>query len=268
MFGFDSAIGVRRFLLEQGLAMPNGAGKVPGIVGANIWDLEFAAIHEANYVELGCSASVNASSDPVPEGNVGAGIGATVGKLKGLKLACKGGCGSNAARLPNGIVVAALIVTNSVGNIYDIHASARTIAGTRSPEGRFLEFDEIIPDYMEEEIRRSKTTIGVVATNLDLTHENLIRIAQMAHDGLAMSVRLIHLSRDGDTLFAVSTARIGGMRESKRMVDIVGYTAAQCVARAVVRSAKAARSLCGIPSWDEVVRSSSAVYRADLAHNT
>jgi len=252
VFGFDSAIGVRRFLLEQKLAMPSGAGKVPGIVGANIWDLEFATIHEADYSQLGYSASVNAYSNPVTEGNVGAGMGATVGKLKGLNFACKGGCGTYAVRLPNDIVVGALIVTNSVGNIYDIDTDAKTIAGTRTPEGRFLEFDDLIPDYLKEEIPRSKTTIGVVATNVDLSHENLIRLAQMANDGLAMSIRPIHLSRDGDTLFAASTGRIGGMRESKRMVDILGYTATRCVARAVVRSVKAAQSMSNIPSWKEL----------------
>jgi L-aminopeptidase/D-esterase-like protein len=254
VFGFDSAIGVRRFLLEQKLAMPTGAGKVPGIVGANIWDLEFAAIHEAHYSDLGYSACLNSCSEPVSEGNLGAGTGATVGKLKGLEYACKGGCGTSAARLPNDIVVAALVVTNSLGNIYDIDADAKTIAGTRRPDGGFLEFDDIIPDYMQAEIPRSKTTIGVVATNLDLSHENLIRVAQMAHDGLAMSVRPIHLSRDGDTLFAASTARIGGMRESRRIVDIIGYVATRCVARAVVRSVKAARSMSNIPGWNELTK--------------
>jgi len=252
VFGFDSAIGVRRFLLEQKLAMPSGAGKVPGIVGANIWDLDFATIREADYSQLGYSASMNASSNPVSEGNVGAGLGATVGKLKGLNFACKGGCGGYAVNLPNNIVVGALVVTNSVGNIYDIDADAKTIAGTRSPEGRFLEFDDLIPDFLLEEIPRSKTTIGIVVTNVDLSHENVIRLAQLAHDGLAMSIKPTHMSRDGDTLFAASTARIGGMRESKRIVDILGYTATRCIARAVVRSVRAAQSLANIPSSNEL----------------
>ena len=258
VFGFDSAIGVRRFLLEQKLAMPSGAGKVPGIVGANIWDLEFATIHEADYTQLGYSASVNASSDPVPEGNVGAGKGATVGKLKGLNFACKGGCGSYAAHLPNDIVVGALIITNSVGNIYDLDADGKIVVGTRNAGGGFLELDDVIPEYLREEIPRSKTTIGIVATNVDISHEGMIRIAQMAHDGLAMSIRPVHMSRDGDTLFAASTAKIAGVRESKRMVDILGYTATRCVARAVVRSVKAAQSLNNVPSWIELTRGSAS----------
>jgi L-aminopeptidase/D-esterase-like protein len=251
VFGFDSAVGVRRFLIEREFAMRTGAGKVPGIVGANIWDLEFGTVQTAKYDELGYSACENASSAPVVEGNVGAGIGATVGKLKGLEFACKGGCGSASMRLPNDVVVGALIITNSVGNIYDLDAEGRVLAGTRSPEGNFIEFDDIFTDYVKSEIPRSKTTIGIVATNLDLSHENVIRVAQMANAGLAMSIRPVHMSRDGDTLFAVSTGRIEGMRESKRMVDVVGYAASRCVSRAVVRSVKAARSLSGIPGLND-----------------
>jgi L-aminopeptidase/D-esterase-like protein len=256
VFGLDTAIGVRKFLIEKKLAALGGAGQVPGILGANIWDLEFGNVHEANYPDLGYSASVNASSNTVPEGNVGAGKGATVGKLKGLNFACKGGCGSYATRLPNDIVVGALIITNSVGNIYDLDIGGKIVAGTRNPRGGFLELDDVIPEYLLEEIPRSKTTIGIVATNVDISHEGMIRIAQMAHDGLAMSIRPIHMSRDGDTLFAASTAKIGGVRESKRMVDILGYTATRCVARAAVRSVKAAQSLNNIPSWNELTRGS------------
>lgn len=252
MFGLDTAIGVRRFLIEKKLAALGGAGKVPGIVGANIWDLEFSKVHEANYPDLGYSACLNASSSPVPEGNVGAGKGATVGKLKGLNFACKGGCGSYAMHLPNDIVVGALIITNSVGNIYDLDAGGGIVAGTRNPEGGFLELDDVIPEYLREEIPRSKTTIGIVATNVDLPHESVIRMAQMAHDGLAMSIRPVHMSRDGDTLFAASTAKIEGVRESKRMMDILGYAATRCVARAAVRSVKAAQSLNNVPSCTEL----------------
>jgi L-aminopeptidase/D-esterase-like protein len=252
IFGLDTATGVRRFLIEKKLAALGGPGKVPGIVGANIWDLEFSTVHEANYLDLGYSACLNASSSPVPEGNVGAGKGATVGKLKGLNFACKGGCGSYAMHLPNEIVVGALIITNSVGNIYDLDAGGGIAAGTRKVEGGFLELDDVIPEYLREEIPRTKTTIGIVATNVDLSHESVIRMAQMAHDGLAMSIRPVHMSRDGDTLFAASTAKIEGMRESKRMVDILGYAATRCVARAAVRSVRAAQSLNNVPSCSEL----------------
>jgi L-aminopeptidase/D-esterase-like protein len=245
VFGFDTAIGVRRYLLERNLASASGAGKLPGIVGANIYDVEFASIQEANYPDLGYTACLNASSEPVGEGNVGAGIGATVGKLSGMRFASKGGCGSSAVPLPNNIVVGALVVTNAIGNIYTPE-NGKTIAGVRGPDGGFREFEEIMIDYLKDTSHHN-TTIGIVATNVDLSHEQLIKVAQLAHDGLAMSIRPVHMSTDGDTLFAASTAKITGMREVGRIVDIIGYTGARCIAKAVVRSAMAARTLANIP---------------------
>jgi L-aminopeptidase/D-esterase-like protein len=252
VFGFDSAIGIRRYVLEQGMASGTGAGKLPGIVGANIYDVEFATINEASYPELGYSACKNSSSDPVAEGNVGAGIGATVGKFSGLKNACKGGCGTQSVQLPNKIVVGALVVTNAVGNIYEIQ-TGKTVAGVRRPEGGFYEFEDIMEDYLRDTTPHN-TTIGIVATNVDLSHEQLIKVAQLAHDGLAMSIRPVHMSTDGDTMFAASTAKISGMRERERIVDIIGYAGARCVASAVVRSARAARTLSNVPSCNDLTK--------------
>jgi L-aminopeptidase/D-esterase-like protein len=245
VFGFDTAVGIRRYLLERNLASATGAGKLPGIVGANIYDVEFAAIQEANYPDMGYAACLNASTQPVTEGNVGAGIGATVGKLTGMRFASKGGCGSSAVQLPNDITVAALVVTNAIGNIYDLE-NGKTIAGVRRPEGGFREFEEIMIDYLKDTSHHN-TTIGIVGTNVDLSHEQLIKVAQLAHDGLAMSIKPVHMSTDGDTLFATSTAKIRGMREVERIVDIIGYAGARCIAKAVVRSARAARTLSNVP---------------------
>jgi len=245
VFGFDTAVGIRRYLMERSLASASGAGKLPGIVGANIYDVEFGSIQEASYPDLGYEACMNATTDPVKEGNIGAGIGATVGKLTGMKFASKGGCGTSAVHLPNNITVAGLAVTNAIGNIYDLE-NGKTIAGVRRPEGGFREFEEIMIDYLKDTSRHN-TTIGIVATNVDLSHEQLIKVAQLAHDGLAMSIRPVHMSTDGDTLFATSTAKIRGMREVERIVDIIGYTGARCIARAVVRSARAARTLSNVP---------------------
>ena len=100
VFGFDSAIGIRRYLIERGLASATGVGKLPGIVGANIYDLPIAKVDHVLYSELGYLACRNASGEPVGEGNIGAGVGGTVGKLKGIELACKGGCGTAAMVLP------------------------------------------------------------------------------------------------------------------------------------------------------------------------
>ncbi len=242
VFGFDVAVGVRRYLLEAGLASSSGAGKLPGIVGANIYDLEYASIKDVNYSDLGYKASVSASSQPVREGSVGAGIGATVGKLKGNKFSSKGGCGTSLWRLPKGIAVGGLVITNALGNIYDLE-TGKILAGVRRPEGGFLEFEDIMDSYLQEVPSQGNTTIGVVVTNADLSHEQLIKVAQMAHDGLAMSIRPVHTSLDGDTLFAASTAKISGIREAPGIVDVIGYAAARCVATAVINSVKPLRGM-------------------------
>lgn len=252
VFGFDTAIGIRRYLLERGLASVTGVGKLPGIVGANIYDLPIATIDQVRYPELGYSACVNASREPVGEGNIGAGMGGTVGKLKGIEFACKGGCGTNALTLPNEVVVGALVVTNAYGNVYDVE-TGRTIAGTRRADRGFIEFEEAMSDYLRDSAPHH-TTIGLVATNVDLSHEQLIKVAQMAHDGLAMSIRPVHMSTDGDTMFAASTARIRGLRDLDRIVDIIGYSGAQCVSKSVVRSVKAARTLSNVPGWSDTPR--------------
>lgn len=245
VFGFDTAIGIRRYLIERGLASATGVGKLPGIVGANIYDLPIAKVDQVPYSDLGYMACTKASRDPVEEGNIGAGLGGTVGKLKGIEFACKGGCGTTAMTLPKGIIVGAIVVTNAYGNVYDIETGS-TIAGTRRSDRGFIEFEEAMSDYLKDDTPHH-TTIGLVATNVDLSHEQLIKVAQMAHDGLAMSIRPVHMSTDGDTLFAASTAKITGMREAERIVDIIGYAGARCTATAVVRSVKAARTLSNVP---------------------
>lgn len=248
VFGFDVAIGVRRYIVEKGLSSSVVPGKLPGIVGANIYDLEFANVKEAAYSDLGYRACSNTSSEAVVEGNVGAGLGATVGKLRGIGASCKGGCGSSAIRLAHGVVVGALVITNAVGNIYNVE-DGKTIAGVRRAGGGFVEFDEIILDERVQ-ASSSNTTIGVVATNVFLSHEQLLKVSQMAHDGLAMSIRPVHTTLDGDTIFAASTARLDETKGGAHsIVDIVGYAAAQCVARAVVRSVKAATDLNAVPGY-------------------
>jgi L-aminopeptidase/D-esterase-like protein len=240
VFGLDSAIGVRRHLLEQGLASYGSAEKLPGIVGANIYDLGVANVRKADYVELGHASCVNASSNPVEEGSVGAGIGATVGKFRGIKYACAGGCGTSAIRLPEEVVVGALVITNALGNVYD-NSTGATVAGSRSDRGGFVEFEEGVSDYLKGYTKERNTTVGVVATNLKLTHEQLVKVVQMAHDGLAMSIRPVHMTRDGDTLFAASTGRIKTDAPDARFVDVIGATAAKCVSMAVLNSVKPVR---------------------------
>lgn len=252
VFGFDAAIGIRSYLLERGLARRVGAGLLPGIVGADIYDLEFADVPKAHYVDLGYRSCEAANSGPVKEGNFGAGLGATVGKLLDRDLACKGGQGTACVSF-NEFFVGALVVTNSFGNIYD-YSNGRTIAGCRNPKGRgFVEFEETMNEYLSSHDEPQGTTIGAVLTNAPLEHEQLFKIAQMAHNGLAMSIKPVHTSTDGDTIFAVTTqSRKSGERSNLNLVDIIGHLAATQVAKAVRRSVLLAHTLNGIPGCFEL----------------
>ena len=245
VFGFDCAAGIRQFLLEKRTARTKGSGALPGVVGANIYDLEFANTKGIRYDELGYEACAAASSARVREGNAGAGIGATVGKFRGKAFACKGGCGSASWRSANGLMVGALVITNALGNVIDPQTS-RTIAGARGG-GKFLEFEDYLDEFLLS-ARPGNTTVGVVATNARLSHEQLIKVAQVAHDGLAISIRPVHTMHDGDTIFATSTLRWNEVQATDTLVDVVGYLAAKLTAEAVVRSVKTAKPLGGVQS--------------------
>ncbi len=242
VFGLDCATGLRRFLLETGRASAVGAGDLPGVVGADIYDIKDAGVTEVDYSLLAYTAAKHASTGVVAQGKVGAGLGATVGKFgKGLRPS-NGGCGSYAMPLGEGLVVGALVVTNALGNVYD-KRNGKTIAGARNMNGEIVEYiDELSKKVAGNEIRGAvsgrSTTIGLVATNIALSHEELVKVSQMAHDGLAMSVRPVHMSRDGDTIFAASTTANERPKWLPEAADAVGSLAAECVAQAVVNSVK------------------------------
>lgn len=246
VFGFDCASGIRRFLVEKGVASDTSPERLPGVVGANIYDIGFADVQRASYRDLGYEACRAASQEPVKEGNHGAGIGATVAKLRGLKYGFKGGIGSCALKVDD-IVVGALVVTNALGNIFDFDSGA-AIAASRREDGSFATLDEAILEYsFGKQDRNRATTLAVIATNVTLGHEYLTRFAQMASCGFALAIRPVHMMYDGDTIFAVSTARLTVDIPVQRAADLVGSLGAQAVARAIVRSVRKAETLAGVP---------------------
>jgi L-aminopeptidase/D-esterase-like protein len=246
VYGYDSAIGIRRFLLKKGLALPRGGGKMPAIMGTNIYDVDFGPLEGRDYVALGERACRNASSRPVPEGTVGAGTGATVGpffadrRLKGTK----GGLGSSAARIGSW-TVGTVVVTNSVGNVYDVF-EGRTAAGTHRRDAKtFLEMDDLLDDYLKRSTTRFGTTIGVVGTDAPLDHEQLARLVELAHDGLALAVRPAHTSTDGDALLGFCTGRRPPRRLDYRALDVLHTVATREVARAALHAVVKATGLGG-----------------------
>lgn len=249
IYGYDAAAGIRRYLLERGFAAPKGAGKMPAIMGTNIYDLEFA--HPADYETLGYHACEEASRQPVRQGNVGAGTGARVGPFFGSKGGTKGGLGSSAARVGRW-TVGAIVVTNCVGNVYDPFI-CKTIAGTRRRNAKgFLEMNDVLDDYITRSTTRSGTTIGVVGTDAPLDHEQLARLVELAHDGIAHAVRPTHMSTDGDTILGFCTGHPRPHRLDYRVFDVIHYMATRELARAAVNSIRHARTLGGVPSTSDL----------------
>lgn len=247
-FGLDAATGVMRFLEERGVGFPVGTARVPIVPAAILFDLALGDWKIRPDAAAGHAAARAASSGPVAEGNVGAGAGATVGKLFGFQRAMKGGLGTASLRLPHGVVVAALVAVNAVGDVVD-PSNGRLLAGARTADGRALEDTQaailagrVLAPPLRVEPARGNTTIGVVATNAALSKAAANKVAQMAHDGLARSLRPVHTPWDGDTLFALSTGR------EPADTLVVGALAAEVVALAVLRGVRAASSLPGLPA--------------------
>lgn len=245
-FGLDAASGVMRYLEERGIGYDTGVARVPIVPAAVLFDLGIGGNPNIRpTAESGYRAASAASSGPVAEGNVGAGAGATVGKLAGRSRAMKGGIGSTAVRLPDGLVVAALVAVNAAGDVID-PSTGRVVAGARTPDGRGLADVRVLlrSGFVAGGRPGENTTIGVVATNARLTKPQANKVAQMAHDGLARAIAPVHSPIDGDTLFALAT----GTHDQPADVLVIGALAADVVAEAVVRAVKAATGIPGYPA--------------------
>jgi L-aminopeptidase/D-esterase-like protein len=242
-FGLDTASGVMRYLEEKGVGFDVRVAKVPIVPAAILFDLGVGDPKIRPSADCGYRAAAAANTEPVSEGNVGAGAGATVGKLAGPERAMKGGIGTAAITLPDGLTVAALVAVNAVGDIID-PSTGKVIAGVRTEDGKGLaDARALIRAGILQKARTGQnTTIGVVATNARLTKVQVTKVAQMAHDGFARAIAPAHTPFDGDTIFALATGTHQGA------VDLltVGALAADVMAEAIVR---AARETTGIPGY-------------------
>jgi L-aminopeptidase/D-esterase-like protein len=246
-FGLDAAGGVMRYLEERGIGFDAGVARVPIVPTAVLFDLAIGRADVRPDSAAGYQACCAATDGPVAEGSVGAGTGATVGKLLGPRFATKSGLGTASERIGKGIVIGALVAVNAFGDVVD-PASGRILAGTRAPVlGGFVDTTQRMKgDLGQIALALANTTIGVVATDACLTKEEANKVAQMAHDGLAITIRPVHTMFDGDTIFSLSTGKApGGQRGD---VSVIGAVAAQVMARAVLRAVREAQSLGGIPA--------------------
>ncbi|MDR0202338.1 MAG: P1 family peptidase [Delftia acidovorans] len=239
-WGLDAASGAMRWLDEQGIGLDVGVGRVPIVPAAVLFDLAVGDSRIRPGADAGHAACQAASAARPAEGNVGAGMGACVGKVFGMDRAMKGGIGT-ASLTVHGVTVGALIACNAVGDVIDPHSGA-LLAGARSPDGRQLH-DTCRALLRGEEPRPllagTNTTIGVIATDARITKVQAQRLAVVSHDGLARAIRPVHTMSDGDTLFALGTGLAG---HSLGMLTLSAM-AAEAVALATVRAVLAAQSL-------------------------
>ena len=252
-YGLDAAGGVMRYLEEQKIGFNTGAGLVPIVPAAILFDLGIGRGDVRPDAAMGYRACEAASTTAVTEGNVGAGTGASVGKLFGAKQAMKSGLGSASIHIGGGIVVGALVAVNAFGDIID-PKNGEIVAGLRSAEvgplhigapGYFADTQELMKSLLGRTVlsfvAKSNTVLAVVAVNADLTKSEANKVAQMAHDGLARTVRPAHTMLDGDTIFALAT---GGKKVD---VSTAGAFAAQALSEAVLRAVRMAAPAGGLP---------------------
>lgn len=246
-FGGEAVWGVMRWLEERGVGFAAGAHVVPHVPGAFLFDLNVGDGATRPTREMGYAAAAGAATGPVEEGSVGAGTGASVGKLYGLPRAMRGGIGTASARVDR-LVVGALVAVNAVGDVRDPETGALVAGARDAPDGHRLvdtaralltgggalgRFAAPAPQH---------TTIGVVATDARLTKAECAKLASLAMIGFARALSPPHTAFDGDTLFALSVG------DAPADVTRLGLAAADAVARAIVRAVRAAASLPGLPA--------------------
>lgn len=252
-FGLDAASGAMRYLEELKLGFNTGVARVPIVPAAILYDLGLGRADIRPDAQMGYQACLNASRRVVTEGNVGAGTGASVGKIFGQKQAMKSGIGSASISIGKGLIVGVLAVVNAFGDVVDPNTGA-IIAGVRSARtgplqigkpGYFADTMQLMKSFLGRTVlnfaARANTVLGVVAVNASLTKTEMTKVAQMAQDGFARTIRPAHTMLDGDSIFALAT---GG---KKAEVSTVGAFAAEALTLAVVRAARLAAPAGGLP---------------------
>jgi L-aminopeptidase/D-esterase-like protein len=250
-FGLAVSDGVRRFLFEKKIGYRTAAAPVPIVPGAILYDLGIGNRPDIwPGADCGYKAAGLAKAGAIDEGSVGAGAGATVGKLMGGGRAMKGGIGSFAFVTADGLIVGAIVAVNAVGSVIDPR-TGQPVAGVRAAGGNGLEnpFDLVRRGVMPEPARSGEaTTIGVIATNARLTKAQALKVAEMGHDGFARSIVPAHTPSDGDTLFTLAT----GERAGDANVGQIGALAAEAVSEAILRAVRLAQGLPGYPAVRDI----------------
>lgn len=246
-FGLEAAAGVMRYLEERSVGFDVGVTKVPIVPGAILFDLGIGDFRTRPDAAMGYRACQAAVDEGIEEGSVGAGTGATVGKLFGVRHAMKGGVGIASLELSGGIRVWALAAVNAFGDVRDPSTGA-IIAGARDPvTGKPADtFLQMKQGRLRRAFHTQSTTLAVIATNARLTKGEAILAARMGQGGLARTIFPVHTAFDGDVIFALATGEVEGD------VNLVGQAGSEMVAAAVLRAIKTATSLGGVPAYRDL----------------
>ncbi len=242
-FGLDAAGGVVRYLEERNIGVDTPGGRVPIVSAAVLFDLAIGNRKIRPGLTEGYQACLNATDGEIEQGCVGAGTGAMVGQLFGPGQATKSGLGTSSRKIGEDVIVAALVAVNALGDVID-PKTGKVLAGLRSPDGKGF-YGTV--NHLGSKISNllspgGHTTIGVVATSARLTKEQVNKVAQMAHDGMARAINPVHTMYDGDTLFALSLGK------AECDVSLVGAIAAEMVQTAIIQAVRHAVSLGTVPA--------------------
>ena len=248
-FGLGAANGVMKYLEENDIGYDVGVTKVPLTVQSDIFDLTVGDLNARPGADMGYKAAKLALESPnYRDGNFGAGCGATVGKLRGMDFCMKSGIGSHAVKV-GGLIVGAVVVVNALGDIYD-YRTAKKVAGLlNSEKNGFADVLDVMCENTDARDNKftENTTLGVIITNAAFSKDQLCKIAGMAHNGYARSIKPVHTSADGDSIYAVST---GDIRADK---DLVGTLAADVMSEAILSAVKNAESAYGYPAMRDII---------------
>ncbi len=247
-FGLDAAGGVMKFLEERGRGFDVGITKVPIVPAAVIFDLGVGDHRVRPDAEMGYEACMNARGDRVEDGSVGAGTGATVGKLFGIKQGMKGGIGTASMKSESGATVGAIVVVNAFGDIINPY-SGRILAGARKSEkskGLANSSKRIMEGTTRRQFGLVNTTLAIIATDVHLYREDLKKVIKLAHNGLAKTISPLHTTFDGDVIFAIS------LGEKEADVNTVGILGEVALIQAIMRSVQRANGLGAVPAFKDI----------------
>ena len=249
-FGLDAAGGVMQFLEEQGRGFDVGPTRVPIVPTAVIFDLSLGSHQVRPDKAMGYAACQAARAEPQGDGSLGAGTGATIGKILGIQQATKGGLGTAFVEGLDGLLVGALVVVNALGDVVNPETGEILAGARKSPESReFADSTRLVRrGLVRRQFGEPNTTIGVVATNARLNREEARKIAQLGHDALARCIRPVHTLFDGDTVFVLAQ---GGLESD---LQIIGHLAETVLQQAIIRAVKSARSLGVLPAHRDLRR--------------